>query len=364
MVQQGGTWGSRLCSNSIDTLGKKCRDRGEHIYLYKKTARILPLAFVDDLNGISKCGSESLALNIFLTTQIELKKLRFHVPDKSGKTKCHKMHIGKKNINCPTLKVHGTVMPEVTEDVFLGYIISSNGKNTMNIKSRISKGLGISNQIFNMLDNVSFGPHYFQMAMLFRESMLINGIMTNSEIWYNLSKSEIEEFESLDRLFFRRLLEVPITTPTESYYWELGVLPVTTIIKARRLNYLHTILNMDKKGMVYSFFTTQWYSPSKGDWTEQIKEDLDDFKIPCSFDFISSKSDEAFKALVKKCAKIYTIELLQKQKIKHSKMDNLSYSDLKIQNYFLSDEISTSEKKMLFRIRTRMEQFGENFSGW
>ena len=115
--------------------------------------------------------------------------------------------------------------------------------------------------------------------------------------------------------------------------------------------------------MVYSFFTTQWYSPSKGDWTEQIKEDLDDFKIPCSFDFISSKSDEAFKALVKKCAKIYTIERLQKQKIKHSKMDNLSYSDLKIQNYFLSDEISTSEKKMLFRIRTRMEQFGENFRG-
>ena len=56
IVQQGGTWGSMLCSNSLDTIGKKCRDRGEHYYLYKKTARILPLAFVDDLNGISKCG--------------------------------------------------------------------------------------------------------------------------------------------------------------------------------------------------------------------------------------------------------------------------------------------------------------------
>ena len=84
-------------------------------------------------------------------------------------------------------------------------------------------------QIFNMLENVSFGPHYFQMALLFRESMLINGIITNAEIWYNLNKSEIEEFESLDRLFFRRLLEVPITTPNESYYLELGVLPVGTL---------------------------------------------------------------------------------------------------------------------------------------
>ena len=41
IVQQGGTWGSMLCSNSLDTIGKKCIDRGEHYYLYKKTARIL-----------------------------------------------------------------------------------------------------------------------------------------------------------------------------------------------------------------------------------------------------------------------------------------------------------------------------------
>ena len=30
IVQQGGTWGSMLCSNSVDTIGKKCRDRGEN----------------------------------------------------------------------------------------------------------------------------------------------------------------------------------------------------------------------------------------------------------------------------------------------------------------------------------------------
>ena len=83
IVQQGGPGGP--CSNSVDTLGKKCRDRGEHWYLYKKTARILHLAFVDDLNGISKCGAESSGLNTFINTQIELKRLRCHVPDKKGK---------------------------------------------------------------------------------------------------------------------------------------------------------------------------------------------------------------------------------------------------------------------------------------
>ena len=62
IVQQGGTWGSMLCSNSLDTIGKKCRDRGEHYYLYKKTA--IAIAFVDDLNGIYKCGMESVKQNV------------------------------------------------------------------------------------------------------------------------------------------------------------------------------------------------------------------------------------------------------------------------------------------------------------
>ena len=352
-----------LCSNSIDTIGKKCRNRGEHIYLYKKKARILPLAFVDDLNGISKCGKESLALNIFLTTQIELKKLKFHVPDKSGKTKCHKMHIGRKSESCPTLKVHGTIMPEVTEDVYLGDIISCDGKNTKNVKSRISKGLGIINQIFNLLENITFGCHFFETALLLRDSMLLNGSLTNSEIWYNFSAGEVEEFESLDRLFFRRLLETPVTTPTESYYLEFGILPVSIVIKARRINYLHSILKKDKKGMVFSFFITQWYSPSPGDWTEQVRQDLNDFNIPCSFDLIESKSAEAFKSLVKKKAKEFAFKELLNKKAKHSKMDNLSYSKYNLQEYFLSYQTSNNQKRLIFKYRTKMERFGENYRG-
>ena len=63
IVQQGGTWGPSLCSNSVDTIGKKIRDRGETTYLYKNTVRVLPLAMVDDINAISKCGINSIALN-------------------------------------------------------------------------------------------------------------------------------------------------------------------------------------------------------------------------------------------------------------------------------------------------------------
>ena len=138
-----------------------------------------------------------------------MKRLRFHIPDKQGKTKCHKLHIGRNHKNCPVLKVHGTIMKDVTSDTYLGDVISADGKNTENIKSRVSKGLGIVSQIMNLMDIVNFGEHYFEIGILLRDTMLINGILTNSEVWYNLLKSEIKELEDIDRLLLRRLLRVP-----------------------------------------------------------------------------------------------------------------------------------------------------------
>ena len=210
---------------------------------------------------------------------------------------------------------------------------------------------------------ISFGPHHFEIAMLLRDSMLVNGVTTNAEIWYNLSENEIKEFENLDKLFFKKLLDVPRSTPSEAYYLEFGVLPIGVTIKARRLNYLHSILSRDKKGMLYSFFITQWHTPSRGDWTLQVQKDLSDFNIPCSFDYIQSKSKEAFKRIVKVKAKEIALNLLKNKQHQHSKLKNLNYKELKIQKYLMSEEVKTSQKKTNFKFRTHMENFGENYRG-
>ena len=101
---------------------------------------------VDDLLGISTCGIESLELNTFINTQIEMKKLRFHTPGPDGQTRCHKIHVGKKNKFCPELQVHGTKMPEVNSD-----IISGDGTNKLYVENRVSRGLGKIAQIIGMI---------------------------------------------------------------------------------------------------------------------------------------------------------------------------------------------------------------------
>ena len=88
---------------------------------------------VDDYLGVSKCGFESLSLNAFITSQIEMKKLRLHVPDNNGKSKCHKIHVGNNHDKCQTLKIHGTIMKDVKVDTYLGDKISSDGKKNTEI---------------------------------------------------------------------------------------------------------------------------------------------------------------------------------------------------------------------------------------
>ena len=134
IVQQGGSWGPMECSNSTDKLGKILDERGEHTYSYKGLVKTLPFLMVDDLMGIAECGINSVGLNAFINTHIEMKKLKFHTPDINGKSKCHVIHVGNQTIPCNQLKVHGTVMQHVELDTYLGDIISSDGTNHKNIE--------------------------------------------------------------------------------------------------------------------------------------------------------------------------------------------------------------------------------------
>ena len=258
IIQQGGIWGSILCSNAIYKIGRKCRDSGNFIYRYKNWAEILPLAFVDDLNAIAKCGSDSQNMNTLLNTEIEMKKLSFHTTTGSINSKYLQMHVGKPKAECPQLKVHGYDMQKVSNVTYLGDKVSADARNTKNIQDRVKKGISIVEQIMKIIHKMSFGTSTVEIALLLRKSILINGMLTNAEIWHNLTQAETDDLDKIDRLFFQKLCRVPISTPKPAFYLEFGVLPLSVLIKARRLIYLHNILRRPSKSMLYRVFTVKW----------------------------------------------------------------------------------------------------------
>ena len=74
---------------------------------------------------------------------------------------------------------------------YLGDIIRQDGRNKSNIEARRGKGFGTVNQTMNMINDICFGPFTFEVALVMRDSFLINSILTNSEAWLGLSSTEI-----------------------------------------------------------------------------------------------------------------------------------------------------------------------------
>ena len=82
---------------------------------------------------------------------------------------------------------------------------------------------------------------------------------------------------------------------------------------------------------------------------------LSELDINLSLEEIKRKSADSFKRMGKIKAKEYTLKYLLKLKGKHSKVDNLNYSELKLQNY-----LKDPESKNLYRYRTRSARYKEN----
>ena len=79
IVMQGGTWGLLECSNSLDKMGKLSENNGEQLYSYKSLVQVPILTMVDDTFAIAECGQKSVAVNQFINTKMELKKLKMHI---------------------------------------------------------------------------------------------------------------------------------------------------------------------------------------------------------------------------------------------------------------------------------------------
>ena len=210
--------------------------------------------------------------------------------------KCHQLHIGKKKHLCPELHIDnwGVVkcdeartgfenlkdvhlgeynIKSVEEEKYLEDIIASDGSNMKNVLSRQDKSIGIIMQIKTILEDLCFGPFYFEVAFILRDSLFLSSILTNCEAWYRMTNQGVDILEKCDENFLRTIFETPCTTPKCMLYLESGCKPIRFTIMARRLMFLYYILNEDEESLIGRFFKVQERSPIKGDWICTVTED-------------------------------------------------------------------------------------------
>ena len=317
---------------------------------------IPPLAMIDDILAVSECSVESVKLNALIQSKVTHKNLEL------GPDKCFKMHVGKESDCCPTLKINDALMLCSNKEKYLGDILTTDGRIHKNIEERYNKGIGIVNTISGLLKETSFGHHYFEMAVLFRNSMLLNGILCNSEVLYGVNKNHIETLESVDKYFWRKIFQCPFSTPHEAYYMETNTIPIKYVLMSRRLMYFWNILQMNEDELVKRVFNAQKIEATKNDWVLQIKEDLQNCGIYKSEAEIKNMKHYSFRKLVREkvreAAKVYLLTM--REDPNRSKSKNLWPSD-EIKDYLKTNLLSTAEKQLLFLMKTRMNNLKWNY---
>ena len=225
----------------------------------------------------------------------------------------------------------------------------------------MNKGNGQSNTIMSLLTEISFGENYFEMAILFRNSMLINSLLSSSEVLYNIELKHIKFLERCDKNLVLRILSAPSTCSYESVYLETGCLPIRFILQGRRLMYLWALLNKNEDELVQKVFTTQKDFSSKDDWILQVEDDKSTLGIDISDDSIMKMKKETFKKLVKKKLNHKAKEFLFNYKNQENQSKSKNLNSFSLQNYFKSTKLSTKEKKLLFSLRTRTVDVKTNY---
>ena len=140
---------------------------------------------------------------------------------------------------------------------------------------------------------------------------------------------------------------------------QFRIMPIRFIIKIRRLLYYWHILQRNKEELIFRFYTAQKYSPSEGDWVNQIIKDKADIKLELSDAEIKSMSHYQFKRVVKQKVESFAIQNLESRK--KQKSMKLKISSFKPQEYILTKNLSITEVQNLYKIRNGMVDVKENF---
>ena len=356
VVTQGGVTGPVCCAVQTDKMGKDALMNGEYLYLYKGHVGIPSLAMIDDIAKISECGSPSVLDNAFINARIEQTKQQFN----GGK--CHALHAGKQIRPCSLMTAHDTVMEIVDKEKYVGDIITPDGKHSMNVDARRSKGLGMISEINTILDGMCLGSHYFTTALMMRQAMLEKVLLANSEVWLRLTQKDLGKLEGIDRTFLRRIFQVPNSVPKSFLYLETGCIPLRYVMIKKRIMYLHHILTRKEDALINRVFWAQVNQPVKGDWCLVVSEDIETIGMGhMSYKDIKSMTKEALCAVVNIKVREAAFRSLLMEKEKCSKLKLLTYPCLRLHPYLSpGSNLTNTLKRALFRWRCHAIQVKQN----
>jgi hypothetical protein len=349
VIMQGTVLAGLYCTNTMDKLGKHVYQNKELQYLYKGTP-VPCLQMVDDILTITTCSPTSTAMNQTVNRFTESKKLKLSYK------KCLSIHIGRhsKNNKCEELKVHEEVMKTGDNAVYLGDTINKSGSQKQNIIDRQAKAYAAFAGIRAILEDVPLGRYRIEIGLELRQAMFINAVLFNSEVWQGYKATDIARISKVDHALLRYICGAHAKTPVEFLYLETASTPIPFIISSRRLIYLQNVLKRSNTELIKRVYEAQKENPTKGDFIELIKADMNLIGVDLDDDLIEKMDINVYKKHIKSKIRESAFKYLCYEKTKHKKVSNIIYDKFTAQDYIKSTKFTNAEVELLIAFRSNM----------
>ena len=375
-TMQGDTWAPVMASAQVDAFGKEMLGSNPtYMFKFKGEVPIPLLGQVDDLLGVAEAGFKSEQLNAFVNVktsdkdlQFGTKKCSFMTVSKMKPLICHKSELFVDSWEIKHLsdgsmveELKGkTQMMEESSLLYLGHVLSKDGKNMPNITHKRNKSISTQKQIVKLVE-----PHdlyTFQSAVIFIESLLRSQILYASETMVNIKESEYRAIERIEESVIQNIMKTTRSCSRHLLYLETGMIPARFQIQRQVLNLLQYILQQPAESLLFKVFKALENHPTRNDWLTGAKEVLQTFEIYLTIEEIQFMKPSKFKHIVKvQSRKIGFKYLLEKQE-QGKKGKLISYPQIQMADYLLPEcSLSVKDKTDLFSFRCEVNFLPSNF---
>ena len=150
--------------------------------------------------------------------------------------------------------------------------------------------------------------------------MLLNGILPNSEVWFNVKEEHLTfNLESADIDLMRKIFDAHSKTAIELFFLETAKIPIRYIISKHRLMYLWHIIHQREDQLIRKIVDTQQLVYTKGDWCHMIKDEMVKYDIQLTAEDIFKMSKYRFRKMVDKKVNSFVFQNLKEKASSHTK---------------------------------------------
>ena len=239
-------------------------------------------------------------------------------------------------------------MKKVQSKKYLGDIISQDMKNTLTIKEKNNKAVGIVKKISTCLYERPYGRHTFRAAKLLREGLLLGSMLNNCESWVNITKCDLDNLEKPDTMVQRSIL-TNYGNPSKVFMClELGVIPVKFVIMEKRLYFLKYILDENISLMLRQVYEALKGDSRKGDFVSLIKTDMEELSIEITEEEIVSLKKTDWKKYVNEIIKGTAFVTLVNENKEKSRTKHIHFEKFEMSKYLVKNK-NTSLSKIINR---------------